>query len=130
MFFAVRAGAPRMVVLTGCSIATLGRSAGLGGSAGTPPRVPGALGLTSLVCDGSLNRWRTTWCWLVLRLSRRVRLALEAGAAARPSGAVRFGASRHCGIVGAWFGHLLGLRLRRFQRRRHCPRLWSVRHVP
>jgi len=47
MFFAVRAGAPRMAVFTGSAIATLGRSVGLGGSAGTPPRPPGALGLTS-----------------------------------------------------------------------------------
>jgi hypothetical protein len=52
MFFAVRAGAPRMVVFIGSSIATLGRSVGLGGSAGTPPRAPGALGLTSLVSGG------------------------------------------------------------------------------
>ena len=49
MFFAVRAGAPRKVVLTGCSRATLGRSSGFGGSAGTPPRAPGALGLASLI---------------------------------------------------------------------------------
>src|SRR5512133_2392219 len=52
MFFAVRAGAPRKVVLTGSSTATLGRSPGLGGSAGTPPRAPGALGLISLVSAG------------------------------------------------------------------------------
>src|SRR5215212_6876782 len=52
MFLAVRAGAPRRVVLTGSSNATLGRLSGLGGSAGTPPRAPGALGLISLVGAG------------------------------------------------------------------------------
>ena len=52
MFLAVRAGVPRMVVLTGSSSATFGRSSGLGGSAGTPPRAPGALGRVSLVGAG------------------------------------------------------------------------------
>ena len=44
MFFAVRAGAPRSTVLTGSSRSTVGRFAGFGGSAGTPPRLPGADG--------------------------------------------------------------------------------------
>src|SRR4029450_1750815 len=52
MFLAVRARVPRMVVFAGSSSATFGRSTGLGGSAGTPPRAPGALGRTSLVGEG------------------------------------------------------------------------------
>ena len=52
MFFAVRAGAPRRTVLTGSSTSTFGRLDGLGGSAGTAPRLPGALGRASLVCIG------------------------------------------------------------------------------
>ena len=65
-----------MVVFTGCSIATFGRSAGLGGSAGTPPRVPGALGLTSFVGDGfSTVGVRRGAGWLEAEL--RVGFALE-----------------------------------------------------
>src|SRR6476661_9514168 len=52
MFFAVRAGAPRRVVLTGSSMLTFGRAAGLGGSAGTPPRAPGLTGRPSMILDG------------------------------------------------------------------------------
>lgn len=52
MFFAVRAEVPRKVVLTGSSSAPLGRSSGRGGSAGIPPRAPGALGRTSFVGAG------------------------------------------------------------------------------
>ena len=52
MFLAVRACVPRMVVLTGFSSATFGRSSWLGGSAGTAPRAPGALGRISLVGAG------------------------------------------------------------------------------
>ena len=47
MFFAVRPGAPRSVVRTGSATATSARSDGLGGSAGTPPRVPGVVGRPS-----------------------------------------------------------------------------------
>ena len=52
MFFAVRAGAPRSTVLTGSSRSTLGRFAGFGGSAGTPPRLPGADGRAFLFVVG------------------------------------------------------------------------------
>jgi hypothetical protein len=52
MFLAVRARVPRMVVLVGSFSATSGRSTRLGGSAGTPPRAPGALGRISLVGAG------------------------------------------------------------------------------
>src|SRR5918993_3561565 len=52
MFFAVRAGAPFRVVRTGSSRATFGRLAGLGGSAGTPPRAPGLVGRASLISGG------------------------------------------------------------------------------
>src|SRR4029450_13767690 len=52
MFLAVRAKVPRMVVLTGSSTATLGRFWTLGGSAGTPPRAPGAVGRVSLLGEG------------------------------------------------------------------------------
>src|SRR5215207_10859497 len=52
MFLAVRAMVPRMVVFAGSSSAPLGRSSGLGGSAGTPPRAPGALGRVSFVGAG------------------------------------------------------------------------------
>jgi hypothetical protein len=52
MFFAVRAEVPRKVVLTGSSSAPLGRSSGRGGSAGIPPRAPGALGRASFVGAG------------------------------------------------------------------------------
>jgi hypothetical protein len=41
-----------MVVLVGSSSATSGRSTGLGGSAGTPPRAPGALGRISSDGEG------------------------------------------------------------------------------
>src|SRR5690242_8338447 len=47
MFFAVRAGAPRSTVRIGSSRFTLGRLAGFGGSAGTPPRPPGLTGRDS-----------------------------------------------------------------------------------
>src|SRR5512133_605287 len=52
MFLAVRAGAPRNGVFAGSSRATLARCWVTGGSAGTPPRAPGALGRTSFVGDG------------------------------------------------------------------------------
>ena len=52
MFFAVRAGAPRSTVLTGSSRSTLGRFDGFGGSAGTPPRLPGADGRAFLLAVG------------------------------------------------------------------------------
>src|SRR4029453_16705309 len=52
MFLAVRARVPRMVVLVGSPSATFCRSTGLGGSAGMPPRAPGALGRISLVGEG------------------------------------------------------------------------------
>src|SRR5215207_4042942 len=52
MFLAVRARVPRRVVLVGSSSGTSFRSIGVGGSAGTPPRAPGALGRISLVGDG------------------------------------------------------------------------------
>src|SRR6476646_1777871 len=52
MFFAVRAGAPRRVVLTGSSMLTFGRTVGLGGSAGTPPRAPGLTGRPSRIVGG------------------------------------------------------------------------------
>src|SRR5688572_13026382 len=52
MFLAVRARVPRKVVLVGSSSATSGRSTWVGGSAGTPPRAPGALGRISLVGEG------------------------------------------------------------------------------
>ncbi len=52
MFFAVRAGAPRSTVRVGSSRSTVGRLAGLGGSAGTPPRLPGADGRSFLFAVG------------------------------------------------------------------------------
>src|SRR5215207_3259501 len=52
MFFAVRAGAPRKVLLTGSASAPAGRASGFGGSAGTPPRAPGALGRISSAGEG------------------------------------------------------------------------------
>ncbi|BAK36093.1 hypothetical protein MLP_30790 [Microlunatus phosphovorus NM-1] len=52
MFFAVRAGVPRSTVLTGSSRSTVGRFDGFGGSAGTPPRLPGALGRAFLLVVG------------------------------------------------------------------------------
>ena len=52
MFFAVRARVPRKVVLAGSSSAPLGRSSERGGSAGIPPRAPGALGRASFVGAG------------------------------------------------------------------------------
>src|SRR6185436_4620039 len=66
MFFAVRAGAPRMVVLTGSSSGTLGRASRRGGSAGTAVRAPGAFGRASLIIGGfstvGLGR-DVGWAW-------------------------------------------------------------------
>jgi hypothetical protein len=107
MFFAVRAGAPRRVVLTGSSSATLVPAPGLGRSAGTPPLAPGAVGLVSLVgagfstvgvrleVAGCCFGWAAGGAWA----------GAGAGAAFVVAGSLRFGsgsaARRGCGCCTA-----------------------------
>src|SRR4051812_23054318 len=86
MFFAVRAGAPRSVVRTGASSATSGRTAGFGGSAGTPPRLPGVTGRPSLLVVGLST----------VGLGREV-VSLAAGTAAGAGLAAGAGRAAGCG---------------------------------